>query len=74
LPGPTSDRAWVSARLTALDRERLAVSAILANRRLEAAKKVVVFSRWLTGNGVISGTRSDHEYVEPIAGKEAHGE
>jgi hypothetical protein len=41
-----------SARLTALGRQRIAVSAILANRRIEAAKKVVVFSRWLTGTGV----------------------
>lgn len=47
-----SDPAWISARLTALGRERIAVSAILGNRRIEAAKKVVVFSRWLTGSGV----------------------
>jgi hypothetical protein len=74
LASATPDRAWVSAELTALGRDRIAVSAILANRRIEAAKRVVVLSRWLTGNGVISGTRSDHEYVEPIGGKEAHGE
>ena len=47
-----SDPAWISARLTALGRQRIAVSAILANRRIEAAQKVVVFSRWLTGTGV----------------------
>jgi hypothetical protein len=47
-----SDPAWNSARLTALGHQRIAVSAILANRRIEAAKKVVVFSRWLTGTGV----------------------
>jgi hypothetical protein len=74
LADATSDQAWISARLTALGRERIAVSAILANRRIEAAKKVVVFSRWLTGNGVRSGTRCEHEQVEPLAGKEANGE
>jgi len=47
-----SDPAWNSARLTALGHQRIAVSAILANRRIEAAKKVVVFSHWLTGTGV----------------------
>jgi len=54
-PGPAS----ISVQLAALGRERIAVSAILANRRIEAAKKVVVFSRWLTGNGVPSGTRCE---------------
>lgn len=69
LAGGTSDRVWISARLTALGRERIAVSAILADRRIEAGQKVVVFSRWLTGNGVISGTRCEHEYVQPLARK-----
>jgi hypothetical protein len=74
LSSAASDPAWVSARLAALGRERIAVSAILANRRIEAAKKVVVFSRWLTGNGVLSGTRCQQEYVELFARKEANEE
>ena len=50
-----SDPAWISARLTALGRERIAVSAILANRRIEAAKKIVDLSCWFSGNGALSG-------------------
>ena len=52
LAGAAPEQGWISDRLTTLGRERIAVSAILANRRIEAAKKVVVFSRWLTGTGV----------------------
>jgi hypothetical protein len=47
--------AWVSLQLAALGRERIAVSAILANRRIEATKKIVDLSRWFSGNGALSG-------------------
>jgi len=65
----TSDAAWISARLTALNRKRITVSAILANRRIEAAKKVVVLSRWLTGNGALHSARSKQAHIEPLGGK-----
>jgi|SRR5271166_4848144 len=48
------DQAWVSGQLAALGRERITVSAILVNRRLEAAKKVVDLTRWFTGNSAFS--------------------
>ena len=47
-----SEHETAVAEFTAPGRERSAVSAILANRRIAAATKVVVFSRWLTGTGV----------------------
>jgi hypothetical protein len=48
---PEDDRT--SQRLDLLARQRLSISAVLANRRIEAAKKVVVLSRWLSGNGLL---------------------
>jgi hypothetical protein len=49
----TSDQAWITYRLVTLGRRRIAVSATLANRRAEAAKKVVDLSRWFTGDGAL---------------------
>jgi hypothetical protein len=40
-------------RLVALCRQRIAVCAALVNRRIEASNKVVVFSRWVSGNGAL---------------------
>jgi hypothetical protein len=45
------DQTWISYRLVALRRHRSAISATLANRRLEAAKPVVDLTRWFHGNG-----------------------
>ncbi len=49
-----TDQAWVTYRLVTLGRRRIAVAATLANRRAEAAKKVVDLSRWFTGDGALS--------------------
>jgi len=51
--GAAAEQAWVTDQLTALARQRITVSSILANRRIEAAKQVVDFSRWLSGNGIL---------------------
>lgn len=48
-----SPRHDLSERLARLGRERIAISAVLVNRRIEASKKVVMLSRWLSGNGVL---------------------
>jgi hypothetical protein len=56
LVGAAPDQAWISDRLAAIGRQRIAVSAILVNRRIEAAKKVVDLSRWFSGNGPLSDT------------------
>jgi hypothetical protein len=42
-------------RLVALCRQRIAVCAALVNRRIEASNKVVVLSRWVSGNGALGG-------------------
>jgi hypothetical protein len=49
----TSGQEWVEKHLLSLCRQRLAVCAALVNRRAEAAKSVVDFSRWASGNGAI---------------------
>jgi hypothetical protein len=55
MQGPASrdQSAWVGRELVLLCRQRIAVCAALVNRRLEAPKKVVVFSRWVSGDGVL---------------------
>jgi hypothetical protein len=46
-------------------RQRITVAAVLANRRIEAGKKVVEFSRWITGNGVLSNARIEADGIAP---------
>jgi hypothetical protein len=40
-------------RFASLCRQRIAVCAALVNRRIEASNKVVIFSRWVSGNGAL---------------------
>jgi low affinity Fe/Cu permease len=42
-------------RVASLCRQRVAVCAALVNRRIEASNKVVVFARWVSGNGALGG-------------------
>lgn len=49
----TPGQDWIQKRLDSLCRQRLAVCAALVNRRAEAAKRVVDFSRWTSGNGAL---------------------
>jgi hypothetical protein len=44
---------WIQKQLLALCRQRLAVCAALVNRRAEAGKSVVDFTRWMSGNGAL---------------------
>lgn len=53
------DQSWIPFRLAALRRRRIAISATLANRRIEATKQVVDLSRWFNGNGALD-TVIDH--------------
>jgi hypothetical protein len=49
----THDQSWIPVRLAAVGRWRIAIAATLANRRIEAAKQVVDFTRWYDGNGAL---------------------
>ena len=49
----TRDTAPIEHKLYILYRQRLAVCAALVNRRIEASNKIVMFSRWVSGNGVL---------------------
>ncbi len=51
------EQAWIGNRLTHLSRQRLAICAALVNRRAEASKNVVNFSRWASGNGAPQSER-----------------
>ena len=50
----THDQSWIPVRLAAVTRWRIAISTTLANRRIEATKKVVDLSRWYDGNGALA--------------------
>jgi hypothetical protein len=43
----------IDQRLALMCRQRISVCAALVNRRIEAANKVVEFSRWVSGNGAL---------------------
>jgi hypothetical protein len=62
-----TQRRWrppvISHRLLAIMRQRIVISATLANRRAEAAKQVVDFSRWFNGNGELDDLT---DYDDPI--------
>ena len=47
------DRDRLSHRLSMLVRERKALSAVLANRHIEARNKIVDLSRWYSGDGAL---------------------
>jgi hypothetical protein len=49
MPSP----GWVDRRLETMCRQRISVCAALVNRRMEAANEVVVFARWVSGNGAL---------------------
>lgn len=49
LVGGSPNPEWISDQLATLGRERIAVAAILTNRRIEGAKKVVDLTCWFTG-------------------------
>lgn len=49
---------WLDRRLISLCRQRIAICAALVNRRREASNKVVVFARWVSGNGALGGAEA----------------
>jgi hypothetical protein len=53
LSNAAPEQRWISDRLATLGRQRIAISAALVNRRIEAAKTVVELSRWFDGNGAL---------------------
>lgn len=53
LAADPSAPSWIHRRLTLMCRQRISVCAALANRRIEASNKVVTFSRWVSGYGVL---------------------
>ena len=50
----SGDPQWVRSKLANLKRQAELIETAIANRRLEAAKPVVNFYRWLDGDGALS--------------------
>ena len=58
LPSGMAKPAWINRRLASLCRQRIAICAARVNRRMEASKRVVEFSRWVNGDGALGATGS----------------
>jgi hypothetical protein len=51
--GSASCPCWVPDLIAAFGRQRTMLAATLANRRIEAVKKVVDLGRWYNGDGAL---------------------
>ena len=54
MPGRAADAVLVDRQIASLHRERVVLCAAIVNRRIEASKDVVEFSRWASGNGALN--------------------
>ena len=52
MPLRAAEAEFIDQQIASLNCERVALCALIVNRRIEASRDVVVFSRWVTGNGV----------------------
>jgi hypothetical protein len=59
LAGGPRGPGGIETRLAMMCRQRISVCAALVNRRIEAANKVVEFSRWVSGNGALASPAGD---------------
>lgn len=57
MPGRAADVRWLSEKIAELNHDRVALCAAIVHRRFEAAKDVVSFSRWVSGDGAIDSCR-----------------
>jgi hypothetical protein len=67
LAGGPRGPGGIEIRLAMMCRQRISVCAALVNRRIEAANKVVEFSRWVSGNGALGGPLGEPDRAKPIA-------
>ena len=51
--GRRADVDYIDRQLISLSRERLVLSAAIVSRQAEAAKDVVAFARWVSGDGAL---------------------
>lgn len=54
----------IDRRLSLMYRQRISISAALANRHIEASNKVVIFSRWFSGAGALGACVPDANHVD----------
>ena len=67
LAGGARGPGGIETRLAMMCRQRISVCAALVNRRIEAANKVVEFSRWVSGNGALAGPVGEPDRAKPLA-------
>ena len=67
--GTAPEQNMIEARLSLLSRQRIAVCAAVVNRRIEASNKVIVFSRWISGNGALGGADLKHNRETTLRAK-----
>ena len=58
-------QSWMEHQFVSLSRQRIALCAALVNRRIEAAKKVVDFTLWVTANGALGDGKQCGEAPPP---------
>lgn len=73
LAAGTPAPSWIEGRLALTCRQRISVCAAMVNRRVEAAHKVVVFSRWVSGNGALRSFASEPDRAEKAGATFAMG-
>jgi hypothetical protein len=73
LAGGARGPGGIETRLAMMCRQRISVCAALVNRRIEAANKVVEFSRWVSGNGALGGPVGDPGRTKALAGTAGRG-
>jgi low affinity Fe/Cu permease len=67
LAGGPRGPGGIETRLARMCRQRISICAALVNRRIEAANKVVEFSRWVSGNGALGGPLGEPERAKAVA-------
>ena len=51
MPLRVAEAEFIDQQIASLNRERVALCAVIVNRRIEASRDVVIFSRWVSCNG-----------------------
>lgn len=60
VPRRRVDKELIDRQVASLSHQRAALRAVMVNRRVEAAKDIVIFARWVSGNGAL-----DHVAAAP---------
>ena len=65
LPGCKAEAAFIDRQIASHNRERVVLCAAIINRRIEAARNVVMFARWANDNGALNNISFGHSIRRP---------